>query len=304
MAAVIETTGHGRQKLVQRMATRFGVDPELFVRALKATAFRVPARWDPGSRQKVEVEVTNEQMMALLVVAEQYGLNPWTKEIYAFPDKGNGVVPIVGVDGWSRIINSHDHLDGIEFRWADETATMDDFHRQCPAWCEAIIYRKDRAQPTTVREYLDECYRPPFMKSGDPVLGPWQSHTKRFLRHKALIQAARIAFGFTGIYDEDEGARIIEGQFTRDEAPAEAKPSLTSQVRRKSEPAPEPEPGDEGDPPITLTDVLRMCDAAQHPDRLDEAESLVGSLPEKDRDAAQQAVADARARLEEAEGAA
>ena len=28
------------------------------------------------------------------------------------------------------------------------------------------------------------------------------------LRHKAMIQAARLAFGFTGIYDEDEAERI------------------------------------------------------------------------------------------------
>jgi hypothetical protein len=31
--------------------------------------------------------VTDEQMMALLIVADQYGLNPFTKEIYGYPDK-------------------------------------------------------------------------------------------------------------------------------------------------------------------------------------------------------------------------
>jgi hypothetical protein len=30
------------------------------------------------------------------------------------------------------------------------------------------------------------------------------------LRHKAMIQCARIAFGFGGIYDQDEAERIIE----------------------------------------------------------------------------------------------
>ena len=44
------------------------------------------------------------------------------------------------------------------------------------------------------------------------INGPWQSHTKRMLRHKSLIQCSRIAFGFTGIYDQDEAERIIEGQ--------------------------------------------------------------------------------------------
>jgi len=30
------------------------------------------------------------------------------------------------------------------------------------------------------------------------------------LRHKALIQAVRVAFGFSGIYDEDEAQRIAK----------------------------------------------------------------------------------------------
>jgi hypothetical protein len=40
--------------------------------------------------------------------------------------------------------------------------------------------------------------------------GPWATHPKRMLRHKAMIQCARIAFSFAGIYDQDEAERIIE----------------------------------------------------------------------------------------------
>ncbi|EEW4602325.1 phage recombination protein Bet, partial [Escherichia coli] len=36
------------------------------------------------------------------------------------------------------------------------------------------------------------------------------SHPKRMLRHKAMIQCARLAFGFAGIYDNDEAERIVE----------------------------------------------------------------------------------------------
>ena len=32
----------------------------------------------------------------------------------------------------------------------------------------------------------------------------------RMLRHKAMIQCARLTFGFGGIYDDDEAARIID----------------------------------------------------------------------------------------------
>jgi len=162
--------------LTGKLAQRFDMSnsPEL-LDTLKATAFKG--------------QVSDAQMTALLIVANQYGLNPWTKEIYAFPDKNNGIVPVVGVDGWSRIINEHPQFDGLEFEQSEKD-------------CTCVIYRKDRSKPIKVTEYKDECSRD---------TGPWKSHPKRMLRHKALIQCARLAFGYTGIYDQDEAERIVEG---------------------------------------------------------------------------------------------
>jgi phage recombination protein Bet len=193
--------------LVARMAERFGVDADKMLATLKATAFK----------QQGDQVVSNEQMMALLVVADQYHLNPWTKEIYAFPDKKNGIVPVVSVDGWSRIINENSQLDGIEFRYSETVVPAGTFKGQTMQsleWIEAVITRKDRAAPIVAREYFEEVYRPPYEGKGSngpyTVNGPWQSHPRRMLRHKALIQCARIAFGFGGIYDQDEAQRIIE----------------------------------------------------------------------------------------------
>lgn len=189
-------------QLINRFASRFGVDPGQTFNILKQTAFRLPAKKVNGQYQPQAV--TNEQMAALLIVADQYGLNPFTREIYAFPDKSGAVVPVLGVDGWVRIINERPELDGIEFVWADNVVTPE-HGRPCPEWVEVKIFRKDRARPIVVREYLDEVYRPPFISGdGTVVSGPWQTHTKRMLRHRGLIQAARVAFGFSGIRDEDE----------------------------------------------------------------------------------------------------
>ena len=162
--------------LTRTLATKLDMgDGANLIETLKATAFKG--------------QVSDAQMTALLVVANQYALNPWTKEIYAFPDKNNGIVPVVGVNGWSRIINSHPQFDGIEFEQNDES-------------CTCIIYRKDRNRPIKVTEWMAECRR-----SG---MGPWQSHPRRMLRHKAMIQCARLAFGYGGIYDQDEAERIVE----------------------------------------------------------------------------------------------
>lgn len=182
-------------KQVSMLATKFNldVDPRELVDVLKATAFK-------GS-------VSDAQMSALMVVANQYGLNPFTREIYAFPDRNNGIVPVVGVDGWARIINEHPAFDGMEFDQNDEA-------------CTCIMFRKDRSHAIKVTEYLSECRR-----DNAP---PWKSHPKRMLRHKALIQCARLAFGFVGIYDEDEAERIrdmgaaeVVGSRPLNSAPAE-----------------------------------------------------------------------------------
>ena len=162
--------------LTSKLATRLDMgDGNGLIDTLKATAFKG--------------QVSDAQMTALMIVANQYGLNPWTKEIYAFPDKNNGIVPVVGVDGWARIINSHSQFDGMDFE-------------QTPDSCTCTIYRKDRSHPTKVTEWMAECKR--------TNVGPWVSHPYRMLRHKAMIQAARLAFGFVGIYEQDEAERIIE----------------------------------------------------------------------------------------------
>jgi len=184
---------------INELATRFDLpQSEELYHVLKATAFKG--------------EVSDAQLSALLIVAAQYGLNPWTKEIYAFPDKKNGIIPVVSVDGWARIINKSTAFDGMEFRFSEEMVTMDGANSSAPAWTECVIYRKDRAHPTVIREYLDEVYKAPFKNAekGYVVAGPWQTHPKRFSRHKAMIQCARMAFGFGGIYDDDEASRIAE----------------------------------------------------------------------------------------------
>lgn len=132
------------------------------------------------------------EFIALTVVSNEYGLNPLTKEIYAFPAKGGGIVPMVSVDGWIRIMNEHPQFDGIEFDYiVDQKGQIDAI--------EAIIHRKDRSHPIKVIEYLEECRRP---------TDPWRTMPKRMLRNRALIQGARIAFGFSGIVAEGDEETI------------------------------------------------------------------------------------------------
>lgn len=195
-----------QKNLLAKFASKFSVDEAEVMNILKSTAFKQKENSPP---------VTDAQMTALMIIADQYNLNPFTREIYAYPDKG-GIVPVVGVDGWNRIINENPQMDGIEFRYSPET--LQHKGKTSHEWIEAVITRKDRSKPIVVREYFDEVVRSVSFPT------PWDSHPKRMHRHKTEIQCARIAFGFAGIYDEDEAARIIEKDITPQDVGGYAEP--------------------------------------------------------------------------------
>lgn len=230
-----EVTTAQAPSLLAKIATRYSVDPAKMLATLKATAFKG--------------DVSNEQMLALLVVADQYNLNPFTKEIYAFPDRQNGIVPVIGVDGWARIINNSPEFDGMEFEQDAES-------------CTCVIYRKDRAHPTKVTEYLSECRR---------EAAPWKSHPRRMLRHKAMIQCARLAFGFVGVFDQDEAERIIEKDITpaADLLPmASRTEAVKAKMRGKAAQAVDAETGEISQPGPTAVDpddeFLRGLEKGEH----------------------------------------
>lgn len=235
--------------LLSKIAARYSVDPAKMLTTLKATAFKG--------------DVSNEQMMALLIVADQFKLNPFTKEIYAFPDRQNGIVPVIGVDGWARIINEHQQFDGMSFAQDD-------------ASCTCTIFRKDRAHPIEVTEYLAECRRD---------VGPWRSHPKRMLRHKAMIQCARIAFGFVGAYDPDEAENIVERDITPPAADPLPVASRIEQIKRKVRGDKQPIDTETGEiaPPSasqapTYAEVRERIERATDADSLALARDLIGSV--------------------------
>jgi hypothetical protein len=108
------------------MAGKFGMEPAAFEQTVRAACGCDKA--------------TKEQFAAFLLVANEYGLNPITREIYAFPTRGGGIQPIVGIDGWMTMANNHAAYDGITFvdRLGDDGQLLA---------ITAQVHRKDRASP-------------------------------------------------------------------------------------------------------------------------------------------------------------
>jgi phage recombination protein Bet len=211
------------------LAARCNVDPAKLTTALRETVFK---------------DATDAELLALVVVSNQYDLNPFLKEIHAFKGRTGGIVPIVGIDGWLKIINSHPQLDGLEVTISDDGES---------AVCS--IWRKDRTRPITLTEYLKECYRP---------TDPWKQSPRRMLRHKAIIQTARVAFGFSGIYADDEIPEAEPQPKKLKIVPAAIERTIEPEAPKKPEAAPESQQSEgftlametEGEP-LTLTDLMQ-----------------------------------------------
>jgi phage recombination protein Bet len=227
---IATTTTHApKPSAMQLMASRCNVDPAKLHQTLKSTVFK---------------GATDEEMLALVVTANTYQLNPLLKEMYAFPKKGGGIVPMVGVDGWLKIANRQDNYDGMSVE------VFGDGKTPTHATCE--IYLKNRAHPVKVTEYFEECRR---------NTDPWNQMPRRMIRNKVMIQAIRVAFGIGGIFDEDEATDIAG---TRNVTPkpatitgiidpfAKAEPAKKAEAKAKPEVV-EAEPAD--DPTLDLAEM-------------------------------------------------
>ncbi|MCW7552854.1 recombinase RecT [Endozoicomonas gorgoniicola] len=217
--------------LVARFAERYGFGEDELLNTLAQTAFR----------QQNGALPSREQLMSLLSVADTYGLNPFIRQIWALSDRKGGVLPVISIDGWTSIMNSYPQSDGMEFSYPDELITFDEDMKACHPWMECIVHRKDREHAIRVREYLDELYRPAVIKNGKKFPGPWQTCPKRMLRHKSQIQAIRIAYGLSGLFEPDEAERLLEtqlGEPVPDLREAESNPVELDSVQERDKPQP------------------------------------------------------------------
>ena len=121
------------------------------------------------------------QESCLRLIAE-YRLNPRADEIDLIQFEEGRWQVFITVNGWAKLINAHPAFCGIEFSEASE------LEEGVPLWMGCTIYRTDRIKPIVIREYFAE------MKTEHIA---WQQMPRRMLRHRAMQQCARLAFGIT-----------------------------------------------------------------------------------------------------------
>ena len=124
-------------------------------------------------------EATQETCLRLIT---EYNLNPRADEIDLVQFEAGHWQVFITINGWAKLINAHPAFCGIEFSEASE------LEEGVPLWMGCAIYRTDRIKPIEIREYFTE------MKTEHAA---WQQMPRRMLRHRAMQQCARLAFGIT-----------------------------------------------------------------------------------------------------------
>ena len=156
---------------------------------------------------------SNAEMAIVSSVCAKYDLNPLVKEVAAFVSGGK-LQMVVMIDGWYRIVNRQPDFDGVEFE-----DKFDEKGALISTTCK--MYLKSRSRPVCVTEYMAECR--------DDKSSVWRKWPARMLRHKAYIQAARMAFGLSDIIDDDEASRIRGNRTERDITPQQQAPEINWQ---------------------------------------------------------------------------
>lgn len=186
---------HQKRKSLEVMGDRLNIEAAKVYSMLKS--------------QVMDPNASDDDMLALVSIANTYNLNPFLKEIYCFKTKGGKYQPVVSIDGWVRLIQERrKEWDGLEFDYGDPIPNPGGQDRNGnaltgsdgPEWIECSMWLKGMDRPIKIREYFREIWR---------NTEQWRQMAYRMSRHKAFIQCGRIAFGFAGLLDEDD-ARTID----------------------------------------------------------------------------------------------
>jgi hypothetical protein len=198
---------------IAKAVLRAGLSYPLWVNQLVQQAFEGVQLW-----QLSDVE-------CLLWQAERLGLDPLQRELMAVQrscDIGDRIGFLITLNGWLTLLHRSPGFQGLQFTEGPAA------EGGLPMWISCAIYKKDFCIPIEVREYACEC------ANDHPS---WQQFPRRMLRHKALIQAARLALGVKVL--GEEASALAEGAW-RDEpedragAPAAA-PNMGKTPERRQE---------------------------------------------------------------------
>lgn len=168
-----------------QLADWVGMEKGQLIKTIKAQCFKGVRNQD---------DITDTQLGVYIQLANTLKLNPMLPGMmYAYPDKGGGIVPMIGPDGIFKLLMEHPEV----VSW--DSQSEKDEHGELIA--TATIYLKDTEHPIVKKCYLSE-----WKVASNPN---WNQRPRHMLELRALKLAARqVVHGMP--FDEDEKIMMHE----------------------------------------------------------------------------------------------
>ena len=174
----IAATSARAQSTRTRAAAFLGCDPSKIADVLRGV-------W---TTTKGNPPLTDQELIVGMALIARYDLDPFAREIYVTRGK-KGLMVILGVDGWVRVLDRTDHYDGFT-----QDLVLDDDGNITEV--TTTIYSKKRSHPAVYRAFASE-----YAKLGGFVAGLVPGH---MLRIFSLKHAARLFIPLGGAVTEEE----------------------------------------------------------------------------------------------------
>jgi phage recombination protein Bet len=146
---------------------------------------------------------SDNEFKLLVHMANEYGLNPLKREIWAVKYSYSPAQIFVSRDGFLSIAHKSGQFNGMETKF--ETTTTKDSNgkelNELTATC--TVYRKDMEKPISVTVFLSEY---------DSKQSVWKTKPRTMLQKVAESQALRRAFNVDGVYSPEEFDQANEVQ--------------------------------------------------------------------------------------------
>jgi phage recombination protein Bet len=142
---------------------------------------------------------SDSEFKLLVHMANEYGLNPLKREIWAVKYSYNPAQIFVSRDGFLSIAHKSGQFNGMETTF--DEVKLDDNKKDLTATC--VVYRKDMEHPIKVTVYQSEY---------DSKMSVWKTKPRTMLQKVAESQALRRAFNVDGVYSPEEFDQVNSNQ--------------------------------------------------------------------------------------------
>lgn len=185
--------------------------------------------WKPSKGQE---PLSNNEIYNGLVLIARFELDPFAREIYVTRGS-HGLMVIVGIDGWIKILDRTEHYDGFdrEYGYSEDGKEL--------LWIQTTIHSTKRKHPTVHRAFMAEYKR---------ICGPVASQIPvHMLGIFSLRHAARLFVPLGAYIMTEEEAKFLQ----REETPAAKEPSGNARLKTALQSRKDgKQPRDESTPPI------------------------------------------------------